>query len=163
MCIYLFLNYLHDEMNLIFHLKNFRNRSVLLKQHGLEPDVLIARLQSQLTNSLTGILHDMVRQKMVNILIETLHNVPVSIQDLMGVSKPPPVLCKLTDNYFSSSAFFSDSASSGGTGKSFSEAFIFASTNLQYDKILFIELPWKLQAQKIGRTWANVLCLLFSW
>jgi len=103
-------------MNLIFHLKNFRNRSVLLKQHGLEPDALIARLQSQLTNSLTGILHDMVRQKMVNILIETLHNVPVSIQDLMGVSKPPPVLCKLTDNYFSSSAFFSDSAACGGTG-----------------------------------------------
>ena len=49
----------------------------MLKQHGLEPDALIARLQSQLTNSLTGILHDMVRQKMVNILIETLHNVPV--------------------------------------------------------------------------------------
>ena len=41
-----------------------------------------------------------------------------------------------------------------GTGKSFSEAFILATTNPQYDKRLFIDLPvlaWKLQAQ-------NMLC-----
>ena len=40
------------------------------------------------------------------------------------------------------------------TGKSFSEALILASTNPQYDKRLFIDLPvltWKLQAQ-------NMLC-----
>ena len=97
MCTYLFLNYLHDEMNLIFHLKNFQDRSVLLKQHGLEPDRLIARLESQMTHYLTGILHDIVRQKMVDILISTLHTVSSSIQDLMGVCKPPPVLCKIPD------------------------------------------------------------------
>ena len=32
------------------------------------------------------------------------------------MSKPPPVLCKLTDNYFKASAFFSDSVASSGTG-----------------------------------------------
>ena len=100
LCLYLFLNYLHDEMSLIFHLKNFQDRSVLLKQHGLQPDQLIARLQSQLTHSLTGILHDIVRQRMVDILISTLHNVPTGVQDLMGVSRPPPVLCKLSDGYY---------------------------------------------------------------
>lgn len=100
----MFLNYLHDEMSLIFHLKNFNQRSVLLKQHGLEPDRLIARLQGQLTHSLTGILHDIVRQRMVNILISTLHNVPITIQDLIGASKPPPVLCKQSDGYYRSGA-----------------------------------------------------------
>ena len=62
-CIYVYLNYLHDEMNLIFHLKNYREKSVLLKQHGLEPDFLISRLQCQLSNNLAGILQDIVRQK----------------------------------------------------------------------------------------------------
>ena len=75
-CIYVYLNYLHDEMNLIFHLKNYREKSVLLKQHGLEPDFLISRLQCQLSNNLAGILQDIVRQKMVDILISTLHTVP---------------------------------------------------------------------------------------
>ena len=37
-----------------------------------------------------------------------------------------------------------------GTGKSLSEAFIFASTNPQYDEILFVELP--LQYMKIPRS-----------
>ena len=39
-----------------------------------------------------------------------------------------------------------------GTGKSLSEILIFASTNLQYDKRLSMELPWKLQAQNMVRT-----------
>ena len=111
LCLYLFLNYLHDEMSLIFHLKNFQDRSVLLRQHGLEPEVMIARLQCQLTHSLTGILHDIVRQKMVDILISTLHNVPASIQDLIGASKPPPVLCQLSDGYYKS-AFTTESVNS---------------------------------------------------
>jgi hypothetical protein len=98
-CIYVYLNYLHDEMNLIFHLKNYQERSVLLRQHGLAPAKLIDKLQSQLSNSLTGILHDIVRQKMVNILISTLHNVPSCVQDFIGVSRPPPVLCKISDTF----------------------------------------------------------------
>ena len=36
------------------------------------------------------------------------------------------------------------------TGKFFSEALILASTNPQYDKRLFMELPWKPQAQNMG-------------
>ena len=45
-----------------------------------------------------------------------------------------------------------------GTGKSLSEAFIFASTNPQYDEILFVELP--LQYMKIPRLghWENMMC-----
>lgn len=101
-CVYAYLNYLHDEMNLIFHLKNYQDRSVLLKQHNLEPDQLIARLQGQLSHSLTGILHDIVRQKMVDIIISTLHNVPSSIQDFQGVWNPPPILCNITDSFLRS-------------------------------------------------------------
>ena len=48
------------------------------------------------------------------------------------------------------------------TGKSFSESLILASTKPQYDKRLFMELPWKLQAQNMGRT-CSVLCKYFSW
>ena len=43
------------------------------------------------------------------------------------------------------------------TGKSLSEALIFASINPQYDNRLFMELPWKLQAQKMGITWETNL------
>ena len=38
------------------------------------------------------------------------------------------------------------------TGKSLSEALIFASINPQYDNRLFMELPWKMQVQNMGRT-----------
>ena len=43
------------------------------------------------------------------------------------------------------------------TGKSFSEALILASTNPQYDKRLFMELPSKLQLQNLNRTWAELV------
>ena len=42
------------------------------------------------------------------------------------------------------------------TGKYFSDALIVASTNPQYGKRLFMEIPWKLQAQNMGRTWACI-------
>ena len=48
---------------------------------------------------------------------------------------------------------FSSNFSMPGTGKSWSEALIFASTNPQYDDRLFIELQfntWKFQAQTWG-------------
>ena len=49
------------------------------------------------------------------------------------------------------------------TGRSFSEALILALTNPQYDKRLFMELPWKLQAQNMGRTCSvHVLFMLFA-
>jgi hypothetical protein len=47
------------------------------------------------------------------------------------------------------------------TGKSFLEALIVASTNSQYDKRLFMELPWKLQAQNMGRTWVEHVLPMF--
>ena len=51
------------------------------------------------------------------------------------------------------------------TGISFSEALIVASNNPQYDKRLFMELPWKLQVQNMGSrtSSAHVLHLYFSW
>ena len=52
------------------------------------------------------------------------------------------------------------------TGKSLSEAFILTSTNPQYDKRLFIDLPVqyiKLQAQNMGRTCcAHKLVFVFA-
>ena len=50
-------------------------------------------------------------------------------------------------NYTFLSSYYSYSK-----GKSLSEALIFASSNPQYDKRLFTELPWTLQAQNMGRT-----------
>ena len=50
------------------------------------------------------------------------------------------------------------------TGISFSEALIVASNNPQYDKRLFMELPWKLQAQNMGRTCsALVVFMVIPW
>ena len=43
------------------------------------------------------------------------------------------------------------------TGKSLSEALIFASINPQYDNRLFMELPRKIQAQNIGNSMNNLL------
>ena len=45
------------------------------------------------------------------------------------------------------------------TGKSLSEALIFASINPQYDSILFMELPWKLKAQNMQ----SFVILWVSW
>ena len=42
------------------------------------------------------------------------------------------------------------------TGKSLSETLIFASINPQYDNRLFMEWPWKLQAQNMGRVHATI-------
>ena len=49
-----------------------------------------------------------------------------------------------------------------GSGKSLSEALIFASINPQYDNRLFMELPWKLlQAQNMDRTWVKLLTKIY--
>ena len=42
------------------------------------------------------------------------------------------------------------------TGQSFSEALVFASINPQYDNRLFMELPWKLQAQNMDKEMAVI-------
>ena len=91
-CLHVYLNYLHDEMHLIFHLKNFQERSVLLRQHGLAPDRLFQFLQSQISDSLQGILHDMVRQKMLDILISKMHLFISDMHKMFAVGRPPPPL-----------------------------------------------------------------------
>ena len=44
------------------------------------------------------------------------------------------------------------------TGKSLSEALIFASTNPQYDKRLFIDLPVQYMKTTSSEHWENMLC-----
>ena len=46
-------------------------------------------------------------------------------------------------------------------GKSFSDALILAPTKPQYDKRLFMELPWELQAQNMGRKF--VVFMVIPW
>ena len=91
-CMHVYLNYLHDEMHLIFHLKNFQDRSVLLRQYGLAPDKLYDILQSQISNNLQGILHDIVRQKMLDILISQLHLFINDVHKMFAVARPPAPL-----------------------------------------------------------------------
>ena len=91
-CMHVYLNYLHDEVHLMFHLKNFQDRSVLLRQYGLAPDRLYDLLQSQLSNSLQGILHDIVRQKMLDILISQMHLFINDMQKMFAVGRPPAPL-----------------------------------------------------------------------
>ena len=48
--------------------------------------------------------------------------------------------------------------------ESLSEALILASINPHYDNRLFVELPWKLQAQNFGRTCsALVVFMVIPW
>ena len=51
-CLQVYLNYLHDEVHMLFYLKNFHHRSVLLAKMGLDPDKLYKILQYQLSNKL---------------------------------------------------------------------------------------------------------------
>ena len=88
-CLHVYLNYLHDEVHLMFYMKNFQDRSVLLRQYGLAPDRLYELLQSQLSNSLQGILHDIVRQKMLDILISQMHHFICDMQRMFALGRPP--------------------------------------------------------------------------
>ena len=51
-CLQVYLNYLNDECHMLFYLKNFHHRSVLLSKQGLAPDRLYKILQNQLSNNL---------------------------------------------------------------------------------------------------------------
>ena len=102
-CLQVYLNYLHDEVHLLFYLKNFHNRSVLLSKHGLAPEKLYKILQDQLSHSLTGILHDIVRQKMLDILISRMSNLFSNIEDMLKVGRPPEPLYSTTSQKSDSS------------------------------------------------------------
>ena len=90
---HVYLNNLHDEMHLMFYLKNFQDRSVILRQRqDLAPDKLYDILQHQISNNLQGILHDIVRQKMLDILISQLHLFINDMHKMFAVGRPPAPL-----------------------------------------------------------------------
>ena len=92
-CMHVYLNNLHDEMHLMFYLKNFQDRSVILRQRqDLAPDKLYDILQHQISNNLQGILHDIVRQKMLDILISQLHLFINDMHKMFAVGRPPAPL-----------------------------------------------------------------------
>jgi len=61
-----------DETDVIFHMKAYESRSVLLR--NINPSTLLRILDRQLSQGVQGILQDIVRQKMAEILIHDLHN-----------------------------------------------------------------------------------------
>lgn len=92
-CMHVYLNNLHDEMYLMYYLRNFQERSVILRQRpDLAPDKLYDVLQYQISNNLQGILHDIVRQKMLDILISQLHHYINDMHKMFSVGRPPAPL-----------------------------------------------------------------------
>jgi len=71
-CLLVYIHTLKSEAELIFHLRAYETKSVLLK--NLNPDVLFHRLQQQFVCGIHGILQDMIRQKIVDILLLNFHN-----------------------------------------------------------------------------------------
>lgn len=71
-CIQRYIFYLKDETDIIFHVRAYETRSVLLR--NVSPGSMFRILDRQLCHGLTGILQDIVRQKMTTILIQDLHN-----------------------------------------------------------------------------------------
>ena len=96
-CLYVYLNYLHDEVHMLYYLRNFETRSVLLRQYGMDSGRLSDLLHSQF-NCLPGILHDSVRQKMLDILISKIHLSVVDMQQMFAVGRPPPPLYSRSDS-----------------------------------------------------------------
>jgi len=71
-CILRYLYYMKDETDIIFHIRAYETRSVLLR--NISPASMVRSLHKQLCLGLRGILQDIVRQKMADILIHDLHN-----------------------------------------------------------------------------------------
>ena len=69
-CITRYIYYLKDETDIIFHLRAYDTRSVLLR--NVSPNAMFRTLDRQLCQGLTGILQELVRQKMTNILIQVI-------------------------------------------------------------------------------------------
>lgn len=70
-CISRYIYYLKDETDIIFHMRAYESRSVLLRH--VSPATMFRILDRQLCQGLTGILQELVRQKMTIILIQDLH------------------------------------------------------------------------------------------
>ena len=61
-----------DETDIIFHLRAYESRSVLLRH--VSPTTMFRILDRQLCLGLTGILQELVRQKMTCLLVQDLHS-----------------------------------------------------------------------------------------
>jgi len=82
-CIQRYLYYMKDETDIIFHIRAYESRSVLLR--NVNPNSMVRCLDKQLCHGLQGILQDIVRQKMADILIHDLHNLAAeAIKTLMS-------------------------------------------------------------------------------
>jgi len=89
-CIYRYLAYLKDETDIIFHMRAYETRSVLLKY--VSADAMFSTLLDQLCFGLHGILQDIVRQKMTDILIQDLHNLAFEAIKTMSSSRSYQIL-----------------------------------------------------------------------
>jgi len=89
-CIYRYIDYLKDETDIIFHVRAYESRSVLLR--SVSPATMFRILDRQLTAGLTGILQDIVRQKMTEILIRDLHNLSSEAIKTMTSSRSYQIL-----------------------------------------------------------------------
>jgi hypothetical protein len=81
LCTRVYLNYLYDEIHLIHHLRSYEQKSVLLKHYGLVPERLIEVLQLHMKHTLRGILHDIVRQTMTDMIIQSLPNLVAMMEE----------------------------------------------------------------------------------
>ena len=89
-CIFRYLAYLKDETDIIFHMRAYETRSVLLK--NVSADAMFSTLLDQLCFGLHGILQDIVRQKMTDILIQDLHNLAFEAIKTMSSSRSYQIL-----------------------------------------------------------------------
>ena len=73
-CLRVTFSYLNDEMNLLFHLTYFKDKSLLIKKFWSSTDQLFDLLRKEL-HKLTGIVRDISTQKMTDMLIGILDRV----------------------------------------------------------------------------------------
>jgi len=91
-CIQRYLYYMKDETDIIFHIRAYEARSVLLR--NISPASMIRSLDKQLCLGLTGILQDIVRQKMAEILIHDLHNLASEALKTMTSSRSYQIMAE---------------------------------------------------------------------
>lgn len=72
-CLNVYYKYIQDEMALICSLKQFEDKSVLVKRFNMSSRTLFQTLRLQLEYGLNGILQDIVRQKLLDRIILEFH------------------------------------------------------------------------------------------
>ena len=71
-CLVAYKNYLLEEFNLISQLRKFERSSVVLQQFEVTAERALAALEHALGATVKGIFHDIVRQKLVKMLLPEL-------------------------------------------------------------------------------------------